>query len=51
MDAFTDPMKRLKGGPFLQLLVDHYTDLQEGEEVMLVRDGSYIDVETRNDWL
>ena len=33
MDAFTDPMKRLKGGPFLQLLVDHFTSLQEGEEV------------------
>ena len=26
-------MKRLKGGPFLQLLVDHFTSLQEGEEV------------------
>jgi hypothetical protein len=26
-------MKRLKGGPFLQLLVDHYTNLQQGEEV------------------
>jgi len=33
VDAFTDPMKRLKGGPFLQLLVDHYTSLQQGEEV------------------
>merc|ERR1719264_1915246 len=31
VDAFTDPMKRLKGGPFLQLLVDHYTNLQQGE--------------------
>ena len=36
-------MKRLKGGPFLQLLVDHYTNVQEGEEVMLVRAGSYTD--------
>ena len=26
-------MKRLKGGPFLQLLVEHYTSLQKGEKV------------------
>jgi len=33
VDTFTDSMKRLKGGPFLQLLVEHYTSLQKGEKV------------------
>merc|ERR1712013_966792 len=34
VDTFTDSMKRLKGGPFLQLLVEHYTSLQKGEKIL-----------------